>query len=203
MSSSRVSLEDRREQLIEATIGAMREVGVQSITLRGIAKRAGAPLAAVHYCFESKEALIQAAVVRWLQEMVGYATSIPTTVGFSAAVHSFAELYWAELERNPEDVLAQIELVLWAARQGEDEHLRGLIYKGYEDELASIFAKALEGERPGQEFRSRDFVRLMLSIFDGASLQYILQPDLEVHKRNFFFLVGGAVAGVLDTKSTE
>lgn len=197
MANPRVSMDERREQLIEATIGSMQEQGVQSITLRGIAKRANAPLATVHYCFENKEALIHAAVVRWLANMVEYATRIPTTVGLSAAVHTFAELYWAELERTPQDVLAQIELVLWVARRDSSAPLRPLIYAGYEDGLEGLFSAALENERPGQEFQSRDFVRLLLSIFDGCSLQYILEPELQVHKRNFFFLIGSVVESVL------
>lgn len=198
MASPRVSMEERREQLIEATIGVMHETGVQSITLRTVAKRANAPLATVHYCFENKEALIQAAVVRWLGNMVDYATSIPKTVGFSSAVHSFAELFWAELERTPNDVLAQIELVLWAVRHGDSETSIGpLIYTGYEDELADIFATALENERPGAPFRARDFVRLLLVVIDGCSLQYMVQPELPVHKENFFYLVGSLVSSTL------
>ncbi len=178
----------------------MQEQGVQSITLRTIAKRANAPLATVHYCFENKEALIRAAVVRWLANMVGYVANIPTTAGFSAAVLSFAELYWADLERNPHDVLAQIELVLWSARH--DDELRPLIYTGYEDELSEIFAAALENERPGQSFRAREFVRLLLTVFDGCSLQFLLQPELAVHKENFFFLIRSLVDSVLGERAS-
>lgn len=176
----------------------MREKGVQSITLRSVAKRADAPLATVHYCFENKEALIGAAVVRWLANMVSYAANIPTSSGFGEAVQAFAELYWEELERTPEDVLAQIELVLWAARSEEFEHLRPLIYTGYEEELASLFETALASERPADDFDGKNFVRMLLSIFDGCSLQYLLQPDLDVHKRNFFSLIRSVVAGVTD-----
>lgn len=201
MANLRVSLDERREQLIEATISVMQEQGVQSITLRDIAKRANAPLATVHYCFENKDALIHAAVVRWLKNMVEYATRIPTTAGFGAAVHSFAELYWGELERTPDDVLAQIELVLWAARHGGEGGLRPLIYTGYEDELATIFATALENERPGQEFRPREFVRLLLAVFDGCSLQYLLQPELPVHRENYFLLIKSLVGSVLEEPS--
>lgn len=199
MVSTRISLEDRREQLIEATIEVMQEKGVQSVTLRGVAQRANASLATVHYCFESKDALIQAAVVRWLANMVGYASNIPTKAGFSAAVHSFAELYWMELERTPNDVLAQIELVLWAARNDDGNDLRPLIYSGYEDELAGIFEVAMSNERPEREFHAREFVRVLLAVFDGCSLQFMLQRELPVHKDNFFFLVQSVVDKLMES----
>ena len=197
VANLRVPLEERREQLIEATISVMQEQGVQAITLRDIAKRANAPLATVHYCFENKDALIHAAVVRWLKNMVEYAARIPTTAGFSAAVLSFAELYWGELERTPNDVLAQIELVLWAARHDDAGGLRPLIYAGYEEELAEIFAEALENEQPGREFDAGGFVRLILIVIDGCSLQYLLQPELPGHRGNFLYLIKSLVDSVL------
>lgn len=196
MAGSRVSLEERRRQLIEATIAEMRESGVQSVTLRSVANRAGASLATVHYCFENKEALIQAAVVRWLTTMVEYAGDLPLDAGFDAMVSAFAERFWDDLERTPEDVLAQIELVLWAKRHQASSGLSGLIYPGYEVELAEVFARSFRHEHPDKELDGARFVRLLLVIFDGCSLQYLLQPDLPVHRQNFFELVRGAAASV-------
>jgi AcrR family transcriptional regulator len=194
MASSRVSLDDRREQLIEATIGEMRESGVQSVTLRSVAKRAEASLATVHYCFENKEALIQAAVRRWLSTMVEYAASIPPDQGFSATVVAFAEMFWADLEHTPEDVLAQIELVLWVKRHEESSQMSSLIYPGYENELAELFSVAFAQEHPDKSLDAPKFVRLLLAIFDGCSLQFILQPELPVHRQNFFQLVHSVTA---------
>ena len=51
----RVSAEERKEQLIAATVELMRREGVQSVTMRAIAKEANAPLATAHYCFSDKE----------------------------------------------------------------------------------------------------------------------------------------------------
>lgn len=194
MASSRVSLEERRHQLIEATIAEMRESGVQSVTLRSVAKRAEASLATVHYCFENKEDLIQAAVRRWLSTMVEYAGSIPTDQGFDATVSAFAEMFWADLESTPEDVLAQIELVLWAKRHEASSNISSLIYPGYEVELAALFSASFAHEHPGAAFDAPSFVRLLLAIFDGCSLQFILQPELPVHRENFFLLVRSVVA---------
>ncbi|HEX5322471.1 MAG TPA: TetR/AcrR family transcriptional regulator, partial [Capsulimonadaceae bacterium] len=48
------------ERLLEAAYELVAEVGVGGLRTRDIAERAGVNLATVHYCFESKEALLSA-----------------------------------------------------------------------------------------------------------------------------------------------
>lgn len=196
MASSRVSLDARREQLISATILEMREKGVRSITTRSVAKRAEASLATLHYCFENMDALIHAAVEQWLANMVEYGPGIQSNLSFGATVEAFAARYWDELERHPDDVLAQLEIVVWAAREDDSTNLRERIYTGYEDELSALFAAAFEREHLNREFDGRAFLRMLLAIMDGCSLQFILQPELPVHRSNFFLLVRGAISTV-------
>src|SRR5690349_13707187 len=78
---ARVSLADRREQLIDATILVMRRDGVRSVTMRAVAAEAKAPLAAVHYCFDAKEALLEAAIRRWLRMMFTDSVQFPVGGG--------------------------------------------------------------------------------------------------------------------------
>ena len=63
----RVSAEERKEQLIAATVELMRREGVQSVTIRAIAKEVNAPLATAYYCFSNKEELMDAAAEAWLR----------------------------------------------------------------------------------------------------------------------------------------
>jgi AcrR family transcriptional regulator len=51
-----------RERIILATIECIEQVGIQSVTVRKIADRAGVNVAAINYYFETKEKLIQAAL---------------------------------------------------------------------------------------------------------------------------------------------
>ena len=44
----RVSSSERKEQLIAATVELMRREGVQSVTMRSIAREANAPVSAQH-----------------------------------------------------------------------------------------------------------------------------------------------------------
>jgi AcrR family transcriptional regulator len=58
MPMRHVPAAERREQLIAAAIAVIAEVGVEGATTRRIAAAADAPLATLHYCFQSKERLL-------------------------------------------------------------------------------------------------------------------------------------------------
>src|SRR3954469_19945780 len=55
-----VPTEVRRQQLIDAAMAVISREGVDGATTRRIADEAGAPLATLHYCFQTKENLLWA-----------------------------------------------------------------------------------------------------------------------------------------------
>ncbi len=185
----RIPATERKEQLIDATIALMQTHGVVSLTLRDIAKHAGASLAAVHYCFADKNELFTAAVERWLKNMMTYAEDVDPSLGLRSTVVEVARRYWDELEMTPSDVLAQIELVIWAARQEGGQELAASIYPGYESGLGALFSKAMEVDSQDQILSPEELARIFIAIIDGCSLQYITQPDAGSHRRLFEFLV--------------
>ena len=78
----RVPAEERKEQLIAATVELMRRKGVQSVTIRAIAKEANAPLATAHYCFSGKDELMDAAAEAWLKNLSLFSSDVPVHLGF-------------------------------------------------------------------------------------------------------------------------
>jgi AcrR family transcriptional regulator len=60
---------DTREALLDAAEGLFADQGIQAASLRAITQQAGANLAAVHYHFGSKEALVRAVFSRRLQPL--------------------------------------------------------------------------------------------------------------------------------------
>jgi AcrR family transcriptional regulator len=171
----RVSTADRREQLIDATINVMRRDGVQAATMRAVAAEAGAQLATVHYCFEDKDALLAAAIQRWLRVMITDAISFSTEGGMREAARQMVNAWWTALESTPNDAMAQFELPLWAMRNDKRE-LASTIYPTYIEELAAMLSKSLEvaGETCGWDVER--FSRALLVIIDGCSLQYLSDP---------------------------
>lgn len=194
----RIPAVERKEQLIDATIALMQVQGVVSLNLRDIAKHAGAPLAAVHYCFADKDALLTAAVERWLKNMMTYAQDVDPSTGLQQTVSEVAGRYWTELEKTPTDVLAQIELVVWAARQESGQDLAASIYPGYEKGLGALFAKAMEADGQSRFLSPEELGRAFIAIIDGCSLQYITQPDSGAHKKLFTFLIEAVLERVIN-----
>lgn len=178
----RVSATDRREQLIDATIQVMRRDGVRSVTLRAIAAEANASLAAVHYCFEDKDALLHASIERWLKTMVTDAMQVPTDEGVRASVMRMANAYWTSLIETPDDILAQLELVLWASRADPSKPLASSIYPRYERELTEMMERALDAADERCDWNLGEFSRALLVVIDGCSMQFLSQPKRPGHR---------------------
>lgn len=185
----RVSAEDRKEQLISATVELMRREGVQSVTIRAIAKEANAPLATAHYCFSNKEELMEAAAEAWFKNLSRFSSDVPVHLGLRKAVEQVAEGYWRALEEEPDSILSEIELILWATRNAAVSQLAGRIYPAYEVELGNMFASAAQntGEQCLMEFAT--LVRIFLMVYDGAAIQYMTDPKAADHRAQFFMMI--------------
>jgi AcrR family transcriptional regulator len=185
----RVSAEVRKEQLIAATVELMRREGVQSVTIRAIAKEANAPLATAHYCFSNKEELMDAAAEAWFKNLSRFSRDVPAHLGLRKAVEQVAEGYWRALEEEPASILSEIELILWATRNAAVSPLAAKIYPAYEVELGNIFSAAAQsnGDRCLIEFPA--LVRLFLMIYDGAAIQYMTDPKATDHRAQFFMMI--------------
>ena len=167
----------------------MRREGVQSVTIRAIAKEANAPLATAHYCFSNKEELMEAAAEAWFKNLSRFSSDVPVHLGLRKAVEQVAEGYWRALEEEPDSILSEIELILWATRNAAVSPLAGRIYPAYEVELGNMFASAAQntGEQCLMEFAT--LVRIFLMIYDGAAIQYMTDPKAADHRAHFFMMI--------------
>jgi AcrR family transcriptional regulator len=185
----RVSAEERKEQLIAATVELMRREGVQSVTIRAIAKEANAPLATAHYCFNNKEELMEAAAQAWFKNLRRFSSDVPVHLGLRKAVEQVAEGYWRALEEEPASILSEIELILWSTRNAAVSPLAAKIYPAYEVELGNIFSAAAQSNGDNCLMEFPTLVRLFLVIYDGAAIQYMTDPKAIDHRAQFFMLI--------------
>ncbi|WP_314195697.1 TetR family transcriptional regulator [uncultured Arthrobacter sp.] len=185
----RVPAEERKEQLIAATVELMRREGVQAVTVRAIAKEANAPLATAHYCFSGKDELMDAAAEAWLKNVSSFSGDVPVHLGLRKAVEQVAEGYWRALEEEPASLLAEIELVLWATRNAPASALAAKIYPPFETELKDIFSAAVSNSGEECLISFPMLIRSFLMIFDGAAVQYLTDPKAADHQSMFFMLV--------------
>ncbi|KOF14355.1 hypothetical protein AC244_27335 [Ensifer adhaerens] len=174
----------RREQLVDATIQVMRENGMQSVTMREVAKRANASLAAVHYCFKDKDDLVHAAVERWLKEMVPDSMRFQTGGGMRATVRSMLQAWWDAIEEVPQNAQAQFELFLWAVRNSD--RIRSVMYPLYLTEIVSVLKQAQDASGESCDWDLMTIAQSLLVIVDGCSFQYFSDPESKSAKELSF-----------------
>ncbi|MGV9734901.1 TetR/AcrR family transcriptional regulator [Rhodococcus aetherivorans] len=114
---ARIPAAERRAELVTAAVRTIAAHGVDGATTRRIAQEANAPLATLHYCFATKEALFAAVfehVAGQYREVLtrnDVHSDVATTA--RALLRGLMEWYLA----NPEFGAAIVELISWAQRQ--------------------------------------------------------------------------------------
>ncbi|MFF3325051.1 TetR/AcrR family transcriptional regulator [Streptomyces sp. NPDC002889] len=185
---ARMSSAERRRQLIEAAIRAMTRDGVPRTTTRSIAAEAGVSLSVFHYCFDSKQALLESVIaaitdhyVTVVKEAIRPKTTLRETIraGFQA--------YWDHVSANPGEHMLTYELTQYALRQPGFEHLARRQYELYSD----TYTELIEQLRHSMEFELRVPVpvlaRYLAVMTDGLTLNFLVLGD------------DAAAADILDT----
>lgn len=175
---SRVPAEQRREQLIEATIDLAVREGLAAASVRRIADEANVSLGVVHYCFSSKEALLDAVAESFVVPVLsavnsaleGHPGSMEQKVfdGFRA--------FWEHTQNQPGRQLLSYEMAAWSIR-GDGEAAR-LLYKTYLDAIEKIITETLH--ITGSEgLPTRTLARMVLAVTDGVMLAWLVDRDDE------------------------
>ena len=174
-----VPTEVRRQQFIDAAIVVIARDGVDGATTRRIAEEAKAPLATLHYCFQTKENLLWA-VFEQLAEMVraNLAERVPRGQSTaSIATQVLTQTLLGAIER-PAANRAQLEIWLWAERNDPKVALE--LYDMYVD----VWKERLGGAKsplPKDELES--VARVVLGLVDGLNNQLIAHGDEKMIRR--------------------
>jgi AcrR family transcriptional regulator len=174
-----ISAAERRPQFIEAAIVVIARDGVDGATTRKIADEAKAPLATLHYCFQTKENLLVAVFDHLSTEM---SLDLDTIAVKGASTATIAErlltatMQW--LVDRPIRARAEIEIDLWAQRN-DPEMARG-IYEAFRKEWSDLLSK---GRTPLPAAEVETVVRVMIALADGLTMQFItdLDPERTMH----------------------
>ncbi|WP_200301049.1 TetR/AcrR family transcriptional regulator [Streptomyces adelaidensis] len=175
---ARLPSAERRRQLTEAAIRAMTRDGVPRTTTRSIAAEAGVSLSVFHYCFESKQELIESVIttitghyVTLVREAIRPRETLRETVraGFQA--------YWDHVSAHPGEHMLTYELTQYALREPGFEHLARRQYEMYRD----TYAELIEQLRQSMEFELTVPVpvlaRYLAAMTDGLTLNFLVLGD--------------------------
>lgn len=175
-----VPADERREQFITAAVSVISEVGVEGASTRRIAKAAQASLAALHYCFQSKDRLLVDVFTRILESHRADTASI---VGRGRSVADVAaELLRRTMEwglRHPDEARAEFDLALWASRQETGVGVE--MYAGFSDMWIELLQQAEPALTPSELAPT---VRLIMALADGLGLQMLARDDAAQTRRD-------------------
>lgn len=171
----RRSVEERRDELVDAAIAILAEGGLANATTRRITQRAGVALGAFHYAFASKSELLAAVMdriaTRMQQAIDAAGTGSPPTL--ADAVAEVLASYEAFVETDPQLQLARQELTIRAMR---DPELRGHVIDQRERAQSAVArALATPGNAAATDLAS--LASYLVAAIDGLVLHRLVDPD--------------------------
>ena len=180
--TDRRSVEERREQLIDAAIQVLATEGLGRATTRNITEQANLALGAFHYAFRSKDELLESviervvsATERVLQDAVEDVRGDP-----ARAIPRMLEEFWDFIDETPDLQLAQYELTVHALRNPKMRRLAVDQHRRYTAAIRGVL-ELVPNAPQGQE--AEDLARYVAATMDGLVLHRLVEDDVEAGRR--------------------
>ncbi|MEU9269983.1 TetR/AcrR family transcriptional regulator [Streptomyces sp. NBC_00080] len=175
---ARMPSAQRRRQLTEAAIRAMARDGVPKTTTRSIAAEAGVSLSVFHYCFDSKQALVESVITTLTDHSVSVVKdALRPRATLEETVRAGFQAYWDHVRAHPDEHMLTYELTQYALREPGFEQLARRQYEMYGD----AYTELIEQLRSGMDLRLRVPVpvlaRYLAAMTDGLTLNYLVLGD--------------------------
>lgn len=174
-----VKAAERHEQIVEAAIRVLSDVGVPGTTLRAVAAEAGIPLGTLHYVFPSKDQMLRAVIAAVIDDVVATVhDSLQLDQGLAHALSHGVTTFWDALVEGDVGVqVMQYELAMYSVRSEGSGGLARLQYDRYTALVTEFCEQAANaaGERCAVDFATLG--RLGLAMLDGLIIQYVASRD--------------------------
>ena len=138
-----------RIAVLEHAEAMLEESGVESLSLREVARRAGVSNAAPRRHFPDKRALLTALAERGYEQLEGEINAVLATApdGFTERLTAFAQAYVEFGARHP----SLLELMMGAKYWPDAEHLRVANHRAFAGPIALLEQAAAAGEIDGDD----------------------------------------------------
>ncbi|MEU5837053.1 TetR family transcriptional regulator [Streptomyces diacarni] len=170
----------RRRQLVEAAIRVMTRDGVARATTRSICAEAGVSLSVFHYCFDSKQALIEDVMETITAHSVTpVAARIQPTDDMRQSVRAALDTYWGHVLAHPDEHMLTYELTQYALRQPGFEYLARRQYEQYAAANRDLIEHLCADLGLRLLVPPETLVCYLASMIDGLTLNYLVLGDGE------------------------
>jgi len=174
---ARVSADERRRQLVAAAFRVIGRDGFAGVTTRRVCAEAGAPLAAFHYCFASKQELMAELTTQSMAALLSAQHEMPLLETVEATLRAGLRHYWKTVEDDPNR-----ESVLMALTQHAlgDPALDGVAqrqYSAYHATARKTLQRIATGFGVTWAMPVEDVARMLVVVTDGVTLAWLVDRD--------------------------
>lgn len=177
---ARMSADERRERLLVAAEQLMTRDGVAAGTTRAIAAEAGMPPSVFHYCFSSRDEMVEALILRLgSREREAVWEGVVASENLREMLRSAVEAYLSHLTAHPEQEQVLIELNHYALRTPGMSHLAATQYDMYYESATHVLQLAAEFTGNRWTLGVQTMARMAITILDGVTLTWLADRDTE------------------------
>jgi AcrR family transcriptional regulator len=196
---ARMPSAERRRQLVEAAVRAMARDGVAKTTTRSICVEAGVSLSVFHYCFDSKQALLEAAIGSITDNSVALVkANVEPKATLHETVRGALGTYWAHVTAHPAEHMLTYELTQHALREKGFEQLARTQYEKYIASGTALLEQVCAVCEVTPRVPMTVLAHLLAATIDGLTLQYLVLGDestaealLDATAAHLVTLIGG------------
>lgn len=175
---ARVSADVRRAELVQAAIRVMARDGVEKATTRAIVTEAGMQLGFFHYCFRSKEELLEQVILAINEENLRIAIrNLKRHSDVEDMLRAIMRAYWKHVEKNPGVHQLTYELTQYALRKPGLAELAGKQYENYFAIAAEVLDAVAEAAGVEWTVPVPVLARFLNTMIDGATLAWVVDRD--------------------------
>ncbi|MFD9002402.1 TetR/AcrR family transcriptional regulator [Streptomyces sp. NPDC059582] len=172
---ARMPSAERRRQLTEAAIRVMTRDGVDRTTTRAIATEADVSLSVFHYCFDSKQALVESVITTITDHSVTVVRqALRPRSTLEGTVRAGFQAYWDHVLAHPDEHMLTYELTQYALRRPEFAHLARRQYELYGDAYAQLIDQLCRSMDLRLRVPVSVLARYLAAMTDGLTLNYLV-----------------------------
>lgn len=177
---ARVSADERRRLLVQAAIRVMVRDGVAQATTRSIVAEADMSLGTFHYCFRSKEELLEQVITTITSHTLAPALEIIEGSGtLEEKLRGGLASYWQHVLDNPDEHRVTYELTQYATRNPALAEFARKQYRTYLDAHTTVIETLAASAGVTWTVDNAVLARYLTAIVDGMTLLYLNEGDAE------------------------
>jgi len=171
---ARMPLAQRRQQLVDAAIAVLTREGVPKATTRAIVAEADTSLSVFHYCFDSKQELLDAVIKTLVRTNIDLAeASFDTGASRQEMIRAGLAAYWSHVTSNPDQHLLTYELTQYCLRKPGYAAVARQQYDSYAQAFLTLLS-AIGAETAGPP---ETVGRYLAATIDGVTLDWLVRRD--------------------------